>query len=256
MCWSDPSTVGTDEALLFYPVMRVGDVEWTDHGDGWVGYHWEPPAADRDKEEIESGVNGRKYTYGVSVTAKMKVKEDRIDLIIEITNLTKELLHNVWSDGGDLQHHTARFIDKDYTRTYIKIADGLIPLSATGRTTGIRSRYLYNREWYETPIFRKYEYFWGRSDALPTSTLIASESRNGVGALGIGYEHAFKLMQNSDNHNCMHSGPLFGTINPGETKVRRGVIIFGGSARALFDRYEKTGYRVDPSGPATISVTH
>ena len=53
----------------------------------------------------------------------------------------------------------------------------------------------------------------------------------------------------ADSRHCMHSAPFFRDLEPGEARVRRGVILFGSSVRELFQRFAKLGYRPDLTPP-------
>ena len=147
---------------------------------------------------------------------------------------------------------TAQFFDDHYARTYIMTSSGLTPLSKTDRSHKIRCRYLFNRLWYDSGPFTDpaLESFWGRSHTEPTSPFIAALDSEGRGAIGIGFDHSMGLLQNSDSeHHCMHSTPFFGTLGPGQTAQRKGVILLGADVRELFDRFQALGDRPDFTPP-------
>ncbi len=159
-------------------------------------------------------------------------------------------LEQVFSDGGCLRHQSSHFSGNEHLRTYIKIAQGLMRLSDIDRSQNIRCCYPFEPAWYENPYFKTFESFWGRSRSRPTSGFIGCEASDGSGAIGIGYRHAMHLLQNSDDeHHCLHSGPLFGTLKPGEKRTRRGVILFGRTVEELFSRFETLGYPPDSTPP-------
>ena len=240
-----PEAAGTPDSLAFYPTRTQDDtISWQEYDERTFGYRWRPAQQMREATSDDAAIRPV-----LAVAAHLRPSADRIDLTIELENLSNGVLTGVWSDGGDLQSMTARFIDDSYSHTFIRTATGLTRLSETPRTQGIRCTYVFEPSWYETPIFKKYENFWGRSSTQPTSAFIAVASEDGVGAVGIGYDHAFKLMQNSDRHRCIHSGPLFGTLEPGERKMRRGVILFGKTVQEIFERFESLGFRPDPAPP-------
>lgn len=241
-----PEVVETTDAIEFYAPpasMRFG---WRDFGEAAIGYDWDPGL--QAPERIEGNVTVRQR---VRIAARLRPSANRIDLSLELTNPTGEAMENVWSDGGCLQHQSELFIDPDASRTFIKATNGLLRLSDTDRTQRIRCAYVYEPRWYEVSTARNWEYFWGRSKVRPSSALVASVAKDGKGAIGIGFDHAMRLYQNSDKqHHCMHSAPYFGTLKPGEKRVRRGVILFGQDAEELFDRFEKLGYRPDFTSPS------
>ena len=245
-----PEAVGTSD--IFHLVWHPIPAHWRSEPDGAIAYDWQ--ASGEWIREASEKVNLRGFALkpGIALRARMRASSDRIDLSLRLENLGAAPLRQVWSDGGDLQHQSERFIDRDASRTFIRTAGGLVRLSETDRTQRIRALYMFDPLWYQARRVRTWEYFWGRSDTRPVATLVAAEADGGGGAVGIGYEHAIGLMQNSDSHHCMHSAPFFGDLAPGEARVRRGVILFGSSAAELFRRFAKLGYRPDltPPGPA------
>ena len=242
-----PEAIGTGDAfyLVWYPI----SAEWKTQANGEIRYAWK--ASKQWIKNASEKVDRRGFPIksGIGLTARMLPSRDRIDLSIELENLTSEPLRQAWSDGGDLQHQTERFIDNDGSRTFIRTAHGLVRLSETDRTQRVRAMYAFDPLWYQARRVRTWEYFWGRSETRPTEALVATEASDGRGAVGIGYEHSIGLMQNSDSHHCMHSIPLFGDLAPGEARERRGVILFGSSVEELFERFEKLGYRPDFTPP-------
>ena len=248
-----PEAVGA--ADVFHLVWHPISVHWRTHPDGAISYDWQASGEWIREASAKVDLRGFALQPGIALMARMRASSDRIDLSLRLENLGAAPLRQVWCDGGDLQHQSERFIDRDASRTYIRTAGGLVRLSQTDRTQRIRALYVFDPLWYRARRVRTWEYFWGRSDTRPVATLVAAEAAEGGGAVGIGYEHAIGLMQNSDSHHCMHSVPFFGDLAPGQARVRRGVILFGSSVAELFQRYAKLGYRPDltPPEPAATS---
>ena len=111
---------------------------------------------------------------------------------------------------------------------------GVTPLDRTDRTIPIRTKYFFDRSWFEEPATHAYEFFWGRSKTRPAAPWIASRASTGGGAIGIAWEQCIGVRQNSDpSHRCMHSSPYFGDMQPGEAITRHGVILFGDTVEEL-----------------------
>ena len=242
-----PEAVGA--ADVFHLVWHPISVHWRAHPDGAISYDWQASGEWIREASEKVDLRGFALKPGIALQARMRASSNRIDLSLRLENLSDAPLRQVWCDGGDLQHQTERFIDRDASRTFIRTAGGLERLSETDRTQRIRALYVFDPLWYQARRVRTWEYFWGRSDTRPVATLVAAEAAEGGGAVGIGYEHAIGLMQNSDSHYCMHSAPFFGDLAPGEARVRRGVILFGSNAAELFQRFAKLGYRPDFTPP-------
>ena len=231
-----PEAVGSADVLVFYPPINLDNKVWNEYDDGTIGYDWEPDAAAHKR------VRGReRFDAAVGVSVRLKPSPDRIDLAVYVKNVSNRDLKQVWSDGGCLSSGpTARFHDLGCSRVFLKTTRGIMPCSETRRTRKVWCAYVFSPAWYDTPIFTHDP--WGRSDTCPTSAFLARQSRTGGGAIGIGYEQAMKLMQNSDGHQCMHSGPFYGTLKPGEQKVRRGIVLFGDTVEEVFKSFEPLGY--------------
>lgn len=199
----------------------------------------------RRKDHGERSNSSRIMAEGFHLSVGVQPDHEKIDLTIELRNTSNEVFKRVIADGGCFRHQSQEFFDDHYERTYIETDRGLVPLNNTDRSMGIRCIYFFYPEDYNHPHYpREMEWFWGRSSTRPTSSLIATQDMSGRFAVGIGYEHAFLLSQNSDDyHHCMHSSPYFGTLNPEERRVRRGVILFGQDVKQLFRRFDELGFQ-------------
>ena len=219
-------------------------MEWRTTEPGVIGYDWEPTER-YSTEAYEKTSRRRMMIQGMRIAPRMKAEGDRIELWLHLTNRSKETFHEVYSDGGCLQHRTPRFIDETYERSFIVTASGLTPLTRTHRSKGIRAAYFFNPAWFDLPSYKAYDYFWGRSDTRPESPLVVSQAKDGPGAIGILWDHCVGVRQNSDaSHHCMHSSPYFGDIRPGQTVTRRGLILFSDSAEDVLRKAK--GQRLKP----------
>ncbi len=243
-----PEDVETEDA--FYLIWENIRVDWKEYGNQEIGYDWEATREWIQRAQQKIDMRGFSIRPGMRVSVRMRPSSERVDILIKLTNLTGSTLRPVFSSGGCLEHRTERFIDNDASRTFIKTARGLVRLSDIDRSEKIRSLYLFAPHWYDTRVFRAWEYFWGRSVARPSSGFIASIAADGKGAIGIGFDHSFGIMQNSDNHHCMHSCPYFGTLPPGQTVERHGVILFGETVEGLFQLFDGLGFRPDSTSPS------
>ena len=241
------SAGGAPVEMLFLPRFNLhsGQQEWRGFPDGSVGYDWKP-----SKEVVpgEFEVEDITFTFkpGINLSVRLRPSPDRIDITIAITNITDKPLELVCADGGCLRSLTQRFKDeKDYTRTFIKTSQGMIPLSDTKRSSGVRCSYVFSPRWHNPgmPYTQQAAKYWGRSDTFPTSAFVARAAETGGGAIGIGFDQAFRICQNSDSNQCIHSNPYFGTLQPGECKQRKGVILFGNTVAEIFDQFDALGYR-------------
>jgi hypothetical protein len=235
-----PEAVGTvDSFYLLWPYAP----EWKPlRAGGWMQI-WEATDAWLESTRRSPGLRGIQLRQGLRVTARMTPAPGAVHLELEIQNLTKHPIQGLWSDGGCLGAITENFIDPDGASSYLRMNSGIQPVSTLPRSVPIRCRYDLDAAWADAPIFQRWEDFWGRSSARPRSSLIANRSRNGAGAVGIGFDQALLIIQNSDaSHRCMHSGPSFGSLRPGEKRLRRGVILFGDSVSDVFRRFGSLGY--------------
>jgi hypothetical protein len=244
-----PEVIGTNDT--YYMVWEHISVPWKDYGNGEIGYEWKPSPEWLQKAQQYIKIVCLPIRPGIGVAVRMRPSPGRIDLSMALMNLTDKPLEGVWSEGGCFAARSQCFFDNDASHSYIETARGLMPLSQTDRSLRVRCRYAFEPSWYDTQIFKILEWFWGRSTTRPKSSFIGALATDGRGAVGIGYDHSRAVWQNSDNENhCMHSEPYFGTLQPGQTVERRGVIIFGRTIPELFKRFEALGYRPDRTPPS------
>jgi hypothetical protein len=86
----------------------------------------------------------------------------------------------------------------------------------------------------EVPGKEEASTFWGHTSVQPDEpAIIGAVSRDGSKAVVMGYENAARAMQNADAHHCIHSAPFFGTLEPGDSVTRQGLILFGEDIHAL-----------------------
>ena len=244
-----PEVVATND--VYYMVWERIAVEWNRYGNGEIGYEWKPSPDWLQRAQRYTEIVRLPVRSGLGVAVRMRPSLKRIDLSIALTNFTDKLLEDVWLEGGCFAAHSQRFFDDDASHSYIKTAQGLTQLSQTDRSQKVRCRYAFEPKWYDMQIFKTMEWFWGRSAVRPTSAFVAALATDERGAVGIGYDHARAVWQNSDSeHHCMHSEPYFGSLQPGQTVMRCGVILFGRTVPELFKRFEALGYRPDRTPPS------
>jgi hypothetical protein len=214
-------------------------MEWRNVEDGVVSSNWSP-SEEYSRLAFEQMGRRLPMIQGMSISPAMRVGADRIDLTLQLKNISTRTFHSVWSEGGCLQHRTQRFFDPDYDRSYILTGSGLTALNRTNRSIPIRCLYFFEPAWFETANIKAFEYFWGRSNTRPAAAFIVSQASRGRGAIGIAWDQSFSLRQNSDEHHrCMHSSPFYGEMRPGQVVTRRGVILFGDTAEDVAKRFKR-----------------
>jgi len=237
-----PEAVSCDRGIfLHWPDFNV---DWKKGKTGAFTYEWEttPEYARSQMEFGHRDDKGNLLTptmiMGLRMRVEVRPNGDRVDLTIELENISDEVFNWVGSEGGCFQHLSREFIDDRYERTYIKTERDLVPLDKTDRSKGIRCRYVFYDE------DERDDWFWGRSRVRPISAFIATQDVSRRFAVGIGYEYASSLLQNSDSyHHCMHSCPHFGTLKPKEKRLRHGSILFGESIEDLFRQFDELGFQ-------------
>jgi hypothetical protein len=227
-----PEFVTTSEgAVLCWPRITV---QWKHLPDGWLGYEWAPP--DDYPSHAKSGGDSITAAFfkDVRIGARLRPHPDHVELELTVTSIAAQPIQYVVSDGGCLQALTPAFRDEEHNRTFLSVGNRIVSLSELDRTVPIRSRYVTDSTWFEEPFLRSFEFFWGRSSGRPTSALIGTIAGDGRGAVGIAFDQAFTLSQNSDSHYCIHSSPLFGEVRPRQNVTRRGVVLFAPDIQRLF----------------------
>ena len=223
-------------------------LEWKQIGDT-LSYSWTSTPEYSEKVRASVG-NRRQLDTGIQVNTTVRILPNAVAFEIELHNPTDRPMIDVWIDGGCLTHLTERFFDNSHSRTYFFTKDGLTKLSDLDRTLQIRSKYFANPAWFEEGSTKDYEFFWGRSSAIPVEALIVSEPVSGLGAVGIAWENCPGLRQSSDDaHRCMHSSSFFGNLAPGGTITRHGMLLFGDTKEAVVAAYRKLSYRMYLGAP-------
>jgi hypothetical protein len=187
---------------------------------------------------------------GMEVSTTARIVANGVNLEVTLRNPGDQAMHEVWIDGGCLTHRTERFFDDDHSRTFLFTRDGLRPLSRLDRTLSIRSKYFTNPAWFDEPSTKAYEFFWGRSDAVPTEALVVSKPFSGIGAVGIAWDRCPGIRQNSDaSHRCMHSSSWFGDLLPRESITRRGALLFGDTIDEVVSAYRRRNFSTHTQPP-------
>lgn len=202
--------------------------EWEPRGDGAWGYDW------RTTDEYVRGFRTPDYHFvlGLALRADIVAGDGEVSLSLTITNETDEPFGDVRSDGGCFQARSDAFRDDEEVARSHALVDGrMTAMSGLHRTLPIRTCYRAACD-RETPIGAPD--FWGDSNALvDVPAIVGAVSADGSRAVAISYENATRALQNADEHHCLHSYPLFGTIQPGESVTRRGYIVFGDDLQSL-----------------------
>jgi len=122
-----------------------------------------------------------------------------------------------------------QFRDPEHRRTYLVTRRGLRCLAEFG--VGQRSHYRVEGEkpigLFSNPQRGEYR-FWGGglAPAVATEPWIASTDATGQWTVAIFWDRAAELFHNGDRPNrCIHSDPAFGTLAPGQSVTRRGMIL-------------------------------
>ena len=177
-----PEVVSSHEGVFLTSVRP--SLDWSTSPEGVYSYTWTSTPA-YAKRAIDTMGPRQRMASGIEVSTKASVLANRIDLEITLRNPTGRTIHDAWIDGGCLTHMTERFFDDDHSRTFIFTRDGLTPLSTLDRTIAIRTKYFVHPAWFDED--NSYEFFWGRSSAIPTEALIVSKPVTGRGAVAIAF---------------------------------------------------------------------
>jgi hypothetical protein len=225
------SAAGTIRA---WPTIRPN---WQRESPSAWGYTWRPTTEYiQQVQALNLATPDGKPQYprlisGAELQARISTDDQAVELSLTITNTGDQPLHRVRSDGGCFQARSDGFRDGDeVARSYISSGGRMTSMAGLPRTNSIRCMYLID------PVRTKdeFEWFWGRTEAVVDEpAMVGAVSRDGRRAVVLGYEQARDAMQNADNHHCLHSGPQFGELRPGQSVTRRGWILFGDDIHEL-----------------------
>ena len=212
--------------------------EWRRLRTGAWGYTWRPSAAyvqevaARNLTTPDGRPQYTNFVAGAELQAQIATTGPEVALTLTVTNIGDQPLRDVRSEGGCFQARSEAFRDgAEVARTFIGSSGKMTSLAQLPRTEPIRCRYVTG------PLrdTRAFEWFWGQTQTVTGSPIVmGAVSRDGQHAVVLGYEQALEALANADDwHHCLHSGPWFGDLAPGESATRRGWILFGADLHAL-----------------------
>jgi len=193
---------------------------------GAIWHEWE--TNDEDFAVIRSWEHakafGLRFLQGIRYRAIIAPCETGLALRLTVTNLSERALHHVVGFPC-LGRPTEEFRDEEMARTFIATGAGLTPLAETDRGTGDprRTHYVVTGE---RPMRFVGEPFWGRpSGTEARGGAILRTDKSGRFTVGTAWERVCELFHNEDDHHCIHSVPVVGDLEPGETATVRGRIV-------------------------------
>ena len=222
-------------AIMAWPAIRP---TWQGLGDGAWGYTWRPPAdyvaqiAALKLTKEDGQPQYTRFVAGAELQARIATDGREVALSLTVTNTGSQPLSDLYSEGGCFQARSEAFRDGDeVARSYILSGGVMTSMAALHRTNPIRCHYV--------AVSRRdisaFEWFWGQTKAVVDSpVVIGAVSRDGQRAVVLGYEQSTEALANADEgHHCLHSGPCFGDLLPGQSVTRRGWILFGDDVHTL-----------------------
>lgn len=209
---------------------------WRALGPGAWGYTWEPTGEYAESvlaKNLKATDGSPQYHTFVParLDTRIAVEDGGVSLKLTLTNTGARAVTKVRSEGGCLQAKSDAFRDgEEVARSHVRVGGAMTSMAKLDRSIPIRCRYVIDA----THVARQFEWFWGRTQTMVDGpAVVGAVSRDGSNAIALGYAHAAEAMQNADDHHCLHSGPYFGTLAPGESVTRRGWILFGEDIHAL-----------------------
>ena len=222
--------------IMAWPLIQP---DWQRCGANAWGYTWRPPAdyvqqvAALNLTTTDGQPQYSRFVPDAELRAQIAVNGPAIELALTVTNLGHQPLRKLHSDGGCFQAKSEAFRDGDeVARSYIMSGGKMTSLAQLHRTEPIRCCYTTDPTARDT---RAGEWFWGRTTAVVDAPVVVGAiSRDGQQAVVLGYEQATEALTNADEgHHCLHSGPWFGDLLPGQSATRRGWILFGKDLHSL-----------------------
>jgi hypothetical protein len=206
--------------------------EWKVQDDGSFGYDLDCPG-------------NREHPLRVQVRLRA-IDDSRLNLTASLHNLSERYYTHCWADVCLLFKHAPRYADSRGERCILHTAQGLVPAERWPRTVRETSWspqvQAYRLQGFDVP----YPYgvvqglaLWSVSPAPVQSGCVMMARDDGQWHIGLAWDRVGSVAHNADEeHHCIHSDPWFGTVPPGSTVTRRGVLLFiEGAAEDLLGRY-------------------
>ena len=234
-----PEATQSREGLLavsFWPA-----VQWKVEADGRIWCEWEgtEEGAARAKTKDRFGFS---YLAGVHHKVVMTPRDYGASLEITLRNGRTSTLHGVSANPCLGYPSCPSFQTQDRSTTFVMVDGKMTATARTDRGDGdpIRTFYrvLDRHAFWHVPAG-----FWGNgSRTVLSSGAVCRVSRDRNAVIGTAWKRTSNVMENCDNHQCIHSLGTMGDLRPGQSrKVTGAVIHVRGDEKTFFDRVRQLG---------------
>jgi len=224
---------GLGGASFLYPWDMLHP-EWKSQRDGSLGYDMSCPGNSE---------------HPLCIQVRLKTaSEHQLNLEASMHNLSERYYTYCWADMCLMFKYAPRYADKHGERCILHTVKGLVPANKWARNVRKDAWSPVVQSYQVEGVNAPYPYgvvqglaLWSASPEPVQSGCIMMARDDGKWHIGLGWDLVASVAHNpDDNHHCMHSDPWFGTVPPGGTVTRRGVILFiEGSAEDLLRHYLK-----------------
>ena len=223
-------------AVSFWPAVR-----WTVEADGSIRCEWEST----EEGAAEATAKDRfGFTYLAGVRQKVAITPTDYGALLELTvsNGRTSSLHGV-SVNPCLGYPTCpSFRTDDRSTTFVLVDGKMTPTAGTDRGDGDPIR-TYYRVLDRHVLWNIPTSYWGNgSRTVLSSGAVCRVSRDRKAVIGAAWKQADNVMENCDQHQCIHSVGTIGDLSPGQARTVTGAVIHvRGDEQTFFDRVRQLG---------------
>ena len=223
-------------AVSFWP-----EVRWTVEADGRIWCEWESTEEGAAQAKAKDRF-GFTYLAGVHQKVVMTPRDYGASLELTVSNRRKSSLHGVSVNPclGFPSCHS--FQTDDRSTTFVMVDGNMTATAGTDRGDGDPSRTFY-RVLDRHLLWNVPASYWGNgSRTVLSSGAVCRVSRDLDAVIGAAWKQAAHVMENCDQHQCIHSVGTIGDLRSGQARKLTGAVIHvRGDEKTFFDRVRQLG---------------
>lgn len=223
-------------AVSFWP-----EVRWTVEADGRIWCEWESTEEGAAQAKAKDRFG---FTYLAGVHQKVVITPTDYGASLELTvsNGRTSSLHGVSVNPCLGFPSCPSFQTDDRSTTFVMVDGNMTATAGTDRGDGDPIRTFY-RVLDRHLLWNVPASYWGNgSRTVLSSGAVCRVSRDRDAVIGDAWKQAANVMENCDQHQCIHSVGTIGDLRPGQARKLTGAVIHvRGDEKTFFGRVRQLG---------------